>query len=193
MQSVFLPLSRITCWGYGALSLSYILFWSRESQWVAQTASIDWITWHEFNFGVKDQIQILRLHLTLCKFPDWKIPKVAAINCSCPGPWRGFTSFVCSQLFLKIRHCWYAANFVCAPPNPGSGSACSKYSSSQYLLRVRWGWSFVSWLWYSAVRKGWQLNKIYWFSLLKYLYREAATLLTTHQCGVMLLKELNAC
>lgn len=122
-----------------------------------------------------------------------QLPKAAAINYSCPAPWRGFTLFGYSHLFLKLRHCWYAANFVCAPPNPGSGSACSQYSSSQYLLRVRWGWSLVSWLWYSAVRKGWQLNKIYWFSLLKYLCREAATLLTTHQCGVMLLKELNAC
>lgn len=172
-----------------------IFCFEAESQWVAQKASLGWVNWCECNFGVKDQIQILRIYLTLCKlknYPDWKTPKVAAIDCSHLAPWRDFTFFGCSQLFLKIRHCWYAANFVCAPPNPGSGSACLKHSSSQYLLRVRWGWSLVSWLWYSAVRKGWQLNKIYWFSLLKYLYRETATLLTTHQCGVMLLKELNA-
>lgn len=147
-------------------------------------------------FGLKDQIKILRIQLTVCKLPDRKTPKVAAIDCSCPVPlfpFLGFTFLGCSQLFLKIWHRWYATHSLCAPPNPGSGSASLKYPSSQYLLRVRWGWSLVSWLWYSAVRKGWQLNKIHWFSLLKYLCREAATLLTTHQCGVMLLKELNAC
>lgn len=42
-------------------------------------------------------------------------------------------------------------------------------------------------------RKHWQLNKTYWFSSPKYLRRGVATPLTTHQCGVMLLEELNAC
>lgn len=111
--------------------------------------------WVHINYesltGLKDQIQILRIHLTVCKLPDWKTPEVATLNCSCPGLWRDFTFFGWSQLFLKIRHLCCATNFVCAHPNPGSGSAFPKYPSSHYFLRVRWGWSLVSWLWYSAV------------------------------------------
>lgn len=48
-QSPFLALSRIT-WLYGGLSLSYILFWDRECQRVAQETSLDWINLNEFIF-----------------------------------------------------------------------------------------------------------------------------------------------